>query len=423
MKVVKGFELGRSVLSRRGELAEGLEEQEASVKQIIADVGKRGDAALFDLTRKFDGVKLNALEVQKGEIVAASKEVSGEVISALKFAAERIRSYHASQKNSLFHESNKGGVGWIMRPLSRVGVYVPGGTVPLPSSLLMTAIPARIAGVGEIIVTTPPRKEGGVSPLILAAAEIAGVDRVLSIGGAQAIAAMAFGTHSVPAVDKVCGPGNIYVMLAKKLLYGVVGIDGLQGPSEVMIIVDEATSAELCAADFLAQAEHSSGCPVLVATSMDQADKIVQEINRQLKELPHPETAAKSIENNGIVSVVEKAEEAIELANLYAPEHLLLLVEKAHRYLDGIRNAGCIVTGKKATIALGDYDAGPSHVLPTGGTARFASPLNVLDFVKLTSVINADDNSIKRLGPAAQTLAAAEGLDAHARAVERRLPG
>ncbi len=421
MKVVKGYELGKSVLARKARLPDNQPEQEAAVRDIITAVKERGDAALFEYTQKFDGVKLNALEVNKKEIVAAYDQVDKEVISSLRMAAERIRAYHLIQKSALFHESNKGGVGWMLRPLERVGIHVPGFTAPLPSSVLMTAIPAKTAGVGEVIVATPPQREGTVSPLTLVAADIADVDRVFAVGGAHAVAGLAFGTESVPAVDKVCGPGNVYVSLAKKLLFGVVGIDGIQGPSEVMIIADETAEPEHCAADFLAQAEHASGQAVLVTTSMDLADRFIQEIERQLKELPHGEIAAQSVEKNGVVSVVESVQEAIDLANLYAPEHLLLLVDRANTYVDRVRTAGCIVLGKKATVALGDYAAGPSHVLPTGGTARFGSPLGVLDFVKLTSVITVDDSMLRKLALPVQAVAKAEGLEAHAQAVQRRL--
>jgi histidinol dehydrogenase len=398
------------------------DEREASVKQILEEVRRRGDAALFDFTEKFDGVRLTALEVQRDEIAAAYERVDDDVVAALRLAADRIRSYHAIQAGSLVKEGQKAGLGWRMRPLRRVGVHVPGFTAPLPSTLLMTVIPAKVAGVEEVAVVTPPRKEGGgVSPVTLVAADIAGADRVFSVGGAHGIAALAFGTESVPAVDKICGPGNAYAALAKKLLFGVVGIDAIQGPSEVLILADETTNLEYCASDFLAQAEHPDGSPVLVAVSMELADRIHQEINRQLKELTHPETAARSIAQNGVICAVLRVEEAIELANLYGPEHLLLMIDKADLYIDRLRNAGCIVLGKKATVAMGDYLAGPSHVLPTGGTARFSSPLSVLDFVKLTSIITVDEGSLKKLGPAVRTLAAAEGLEAHARAVEKRL--
>jgi histidinol dehydrogenase len=420
VKVVKGIDLARSVLTRRVELLQ--DEREASVKQILEEVRRRGDAALFDFTEKFDGVRLTALEVQRDEIAAAYERVDDDVVAALRLAADRIRSYHAIQAGSLVKEGQKAGLGWRMRPLRRVGVHVPGFTAPLPSTLLMTVIPAKVAGVEEVAVVTPPRKEGGgVSPVTLVAADIAGADRVFSVGGAHGIAALAFGTESVTAVDKICGPGNAYAALAKKLLFGVVGIDAIQGPSEVLILADETTNLEYCASDFLAQAEHPDGSPVLVAVSMELADRIHQEINRQLKELTHPETAARSIAQNGVICAVLRVEEAIELANLYGPEHLLLMIDKADLYIDRLRNAGCIVLGKKATVAMGDYLAGPSHVLPTGGTARFSSPLSVLDFVKLTSIITVDEGSLKKLGPAVRTLAAAEGLEAHARAVEKRL--
>jgi histidinol dehydrogenase len=421
LKVVKGFELAKSLLTRKVELSEGQEEQEALVRNIIAEVRKRGDAALYDFTAKFDGVKMASLEVAKAAIKAAYQQVDSEIVTAIRTAAERIQAYHLIQKNNLVHESNKGGLGWVMRPLDRIGIHIPGFSAPLPSSVLMTVIPAKVAGVKEIFVVTPLRKEGSVSPLTLVACDIAGADRVFSVGGAQAIAALAFGTQTIPAVDKVCGPGNIYATLAKKQLYGVVGIDGLQGPSEVLIIADNTVDAEYCAADYLAQAEHQSGYPVLITVSMDLAEKLIQVITRQLKELPHPEIAAQSIEKNGVVAVVENVEEAILLANIYAPEHLLLLVEKASNYVDTIRNAGCIVLGKKATVAAGDYAAGPSHVLPTGGTARFASPINVLDFMKLTSIIQVDDNVLRKIGPVVKILAKAEGLEAHARAIEKRL--
>lgn len=421
MKVVTGFELAKSVLSRRGHLEDGNEEREAAVRRIISQVRQRGDAALYEYTQQFDGVKPISLEVKKDQIAAAYLQVDSDLVSAMKLAADRIRSYHAMQKNSLFHEGNKGGLGWLMRPLNRVGVHVPGFTAPLPSSLLMTVIPARVAGVAEIILVTPPRKEGGVSPVTLVAADIAGVDRVFCVGGAQAIAALAFGTESVPVVDKVCGPGNIYVALAKQLLFGTVGIDALQGPSEVMVIADQTADTVACAADLVAQAEHASGAAVLVVTSMDQANRIVKEAENQASALPEPDAATESLKNNGAVAVVDTIDEAIELANLYAPEHLLLMVDRAASYVEQVRNAGCIVTGRKGTVALGDYVAGPSHVLPTSGTARFASPLSVLDFAKLTSVINVDDNMFKKLGPAARTIATAEGLNGHARAIEKRL--
>ncbi|MEK7353621.1 MAG: histidinol dehydrogenase [Chloroflexota bacterium] len=423
LKIIKGFEAAKSALSRGGPSAGAFEsdDREQTVRQIIDDVRRRGDAAVRDYTLKFDGVKRSKLEVSKEQIAGAYREVDAKLISALKLAARRIRSFHTAQKKSLVRDGNRAGLGWQMRPLNRVGIYTPGGTAPLPSSLLMTVIPAKVAGVKEIILMTPPRRNGTIYPITLVAADIAGVDRLFSVGGAQAIAALAFGTETIPAVDKVCGPGNIYVTLAKKLLYGVVGIDGLYGPSEVLIIADGRANPAYCAADLLAQAEHNSGSAVLVTTSQKLADSVIREVEKQLKELSQPEPARKALEERGIVALVARMDEAIEMANLYAPEHLCLMVANAESLVDRITNAGCIVLGEKATVVLGDYIAGPSHVLPTGGTARFSSPLNVTDFVKLTSLINVDDATLKKLGPAAQTLATAEGLEAHAKAVERRL--
>jgi histidinol dehydrogenase len=421
LRIVTGFELAKTVLSRRAQSEEDVDARETTVREIIGEVRRRGDKALYDYTEKFDGVKLTSLQVAKEQIAAAYQRVDDKVVSAINLATERIRAFHTAQKNSLLRESTKGGMGWLIRPLERIGIHVPGFSSPLPSSLLMTVIPARVAGVGQIMLVTPPQKGGEVAPVTLVAADIAGVDRIYSVGGAQAIAALAFGTETIASVDKIIGPGNAFVIAAKKLLYGVVGIDALQGPSEVLIIADETATIEYCAADLLAQAEHASGSAVLVATSIDLADRISREVDAQLKSLPRPDVASESLGKNGIVAVVESVDEAVELANLYAPEHLLLMVDKASTYVEKVHNAGCIVTGKKGTVVLGDYVAGPSHVLPTGGTARFASPLSVFDFVKLTSVINVDDNTLKKIGPAAQVLATTEGLDAHARAVEKRL--
>jgi len=423
LKIIEGFESAKSVLSRRGPAQEALEidDREQTVRQIIDEVCCRGDAALYEYTAKFDSVELTSLEVSTKQITDAYHKVDSELLSALKLASERIRSFHTVQKDSLLRESASEGLGWLIRPLNRVGVHTPGFTAPLPSSLLMTVIPAKVAGVKEVILVTPPGKQGGVSPLTLVAADIAGVDCVFSVGGAQAIAALAFGTDSIPSVDKVCGPGNIYVTLAKKLLFGVVGIDGLYGPSEVLIITDGTASPSYCAADLLAQAEHTLGSAVLVTTSPDLGENVIREVEKQLEELSHPDLARESLEERGIVAVVASIDEAIDLANLYAPEHLCLMVKKADSYLDRISNAGCIVLGEKATVVLGDYVAGPSHVLPTGGTARFSSPLNVSDFIKFTNLVNMDKASLKALGPAAVTIASAEGLEAHARAVKKRL--
>jgi len=424
LRIIEGFESAKLVLSRRDSAQRALEvdDREQAVRQIIDEVRLKGDAALFEYTVQFDGVELSSLEVSKKQITDAYRKVNSELLTALKLAAKRIRAFHMKQKDSLLHENVEEGMGWLIRPLNRVGVHAPGFTAPLPSSLLMTVIPAKVAGVKEVILVTPPRSQGGVSPVTLVAADIAGVDRIFSVGGAQAVAALAFGTESIPSVDKVCGPGNIYVLLAKKLLYGVVGIDGLYGPSEVLIIADETANPAYCAADLLAQAEHDPlALAILITTSRSLADRVNQEVNEQLKNLEHQEIASKSLEDGGMIGVVASIAEAIELANLYAPEHLCLMVDEAASYTDRISNAGCIVLGEKSTVVLGDYVAGPSHVLPTGGTARFSSPLNVSDFIKLTNVVNVDEASLKKLGRAAQAIASAEGLEAHAKAIEKRL--
>ena len=400
----------------------GQDERESVVRGIIEDVRRRGDAALLEYTAKFDHARLTALEVSQARVKKACQKVAPEVISALKLAADRIGIFHKAQRKAIRGKVNLPGLSQLIRPLERVGVYVPGGTASYPSTVLMTAIPARVAGVKEIILVTPPQADGKISPLTLAAADIAGVDRVFAVGGAQAIAALAFGTDSIPRVDKICGPGNIFVTLAKKLVYGVVGIDGLAGPSEVLIIADDSADPVACAADLLAQAEHDSmASAILVTTSRALADRVKQEIVKQLKDLPRKETVAKSLESQGIIVVVSGMDEAINLANLYAPEHLCLMVDKADGYVPRLTHAGCIITGKKATVVIGDYVAGPSHVLPTGGTARFSSPLNVMDFLKLTNVINIDEMNLKNLGRAAEILARAEGLEAHARSMHKRL--
>jgi len=424
LKIIEGFESAKSVLSRMGPAKEApdVDDREQTVRQVINDVRRRGDNAILDYTLKFDGVKLASLEITKEQINSAYREVNTELVSALKLAAERIRSFHAAQRDGTRGGTFGPNLAQVMRPIQRAGVYVPGGTASYPSTVLMTAIPARVAGVEEIIMTTPPGADTSVPALTLVAADIAQIDRVFSVGGAQAIAALAFGTESIPKVDKICGPGNIFVVLAKKLVYGEVGIDGLQGPSEVVIIADDTANPEYCAADLLAQAEHDPmASAILITTSRDMADKVNQEIEQQLKSLSRQAIAAESLESRGIMVVVANLDEAIELSNLYAPEHLCLMMDEAASYVDRVSNAGCVVTGKKATVVLGDYVAGPSHALPTGGTARFSSPLNITDFIKFTSVINVDEAVLKELGGAAQAIAGAEGLEAHARAVGKRL--
>jgi len=424
LKTIEGFQSAKGALSRQAPTweAPGADEREQAVKEIIDEVRRRGDAALLDYTLKFDTVKLTSLEVSKAQITSAYQAVAADLVSALKLAAERIRSFHNRQRESIFSESAETGLGWLVRPINRVGVHVPGFTAPLPSSLLMTAIPAKVAGVKEVILTTPPQSDGAVSPVTLVAADIAGIDRIFSVGGAQAIAALAFGTESIPRVDKICGPGNIFVLLAKKMLYGVVGIDGLYGPSEVIIIADETANPEYCAADLLAQAEHDPlASAILITPSRSMADKVNQAVEQQLKGLSRKAIATESLQNRGMIVVIASIEEAIELANLYAPEHLCLVVDNAASYVEQVSNAGCLFVGENSLEVLVDYVAGPSHVLPTEGTARFSSPLNVSDFIKLTNLVAMEKDDLKKLGPAASIIARAEGLDAHAKAVEKRL--
>jgi len=436
LRRIEGFKAARKALSRltpvesypispslQGKLEElfGTRDPEQAVRIIINEVRDRGDAAIFDLAIKIDGIRLSSLEVPKDEVSSAYQKIDGELIAALKLAAERIGAFHTAQKDSIWHELATGDAGQLIRPLERVGIYVPGGTASYPSTVLMTAVPARVAGVKEVILATPPGKGGAVPPATLIAADIAGIDRVFRIGGAQAIAALAYGTESVPRVDKICGPGNIFVVLAKKLVFGVVDIDGLQGPSEVMIIADDTANPEYCAADLLAQAEHDPlASAILITTSRALAGKVDQELKKQITGLSRQTIIAESL-NRGMIVLVDHLDEALELANIYAPEHLSLMVEDAGACLKKVVNAGCVFIGSAATVVLGDYIAGPSHVLPTGGTARFGSPLNITDFVKLINTIAIDEAGLKQLGKAAALLARAEGLDAHARAVEKRL--
>jgi histidinol dehydrogenase len=423
MKIVTGFEKARLALVRQSrEVSPEDKAQEETIRQIISEVRRRGDAALFDYTEKFDGVSLASLEVSNKIINQAYKGLDAGLLAALRLAAERIAAYHTKQKKALLRESTVSHLGWLVRPLERIGVYVPGFQAPLPSSLLMTVVPARVAGVSEIIVVTPPDKSGSVSPVTMAAAKIAGVDRVFSIGGAQAIAALAYGTASVPRVDKVCGPGNIYVTLAKKQVFGDVGIDGLYGPSEVVIIADATADAEYVAADLLAQAEHGNlPSAILLTTSRSVANAVSREIDKQLATLERRNIIAESLEKRGVIAVVNSVNQAVSLANLYAPEHLCLVVKNAASYIGKVKNAGCLFVGENAVEALVDYVAGPSHVLPTEGTARFGSPLNILDFIKLISLVKTDEKDIEELARAAAVIARAEGLDAHARAAEKRL--
>ncbi|MFO8143555.1 MAG: histidinol dehydrogenase [Dehalococcoidales bacterium] len=437
MERISGIDRARELLSRRvpddysrvspvlaSKLKDmfGTGDPEHAVRHIMEEVRRDGDEALYRLTSKIDGIDLQCLEVDRKQIAAAYKSIDGNLLSALKLAARRISAFHEVQLGGVGKGFEHQGLGQVVRTLQRVGLYAPGGTAAYPSTVLMTAIPARVAGVKETILATAPKKGGGVPPATLVAADLAGVDRIFSIGGAQAIAAMAFGTESIPKVDKICGPGNIFVVLAKKMVFGVVDIDGLQGPSEVIIIADIGADPVYCAADLLAQAEHDTrASAILITTSEEMADNIEREVEKQLASLSRKDIAAESLANCGKVVIVGDIGEAIEMANLYAPEHLILAGDKASEYVKKVDNAGCIFLGNRSTVVLGDYVAGPSHVLPTGGTARFSSPLNVTDFIKFINLVNLDDEEVKRIGPAASVIARAEGLEAHARAMEKRL--
>jgi histidinol dehydrogenase len=438
LKIIRGFNKAKIKLSRKAvaefqdvsfRVKDKLREVfgksisvDRAVSQILKDVRKKGDSAIFDYTFRIDGFRLESLEIDRKQILAAYSEVDSKLVAALEVAAERIRRFHQEQKDSIFHGVDGEEWGQLVRPLEKVGVYAPGGTANYPSTVLMTAVPAKVAGVKEIILATPPRNSGRIPPATLVAAEIAGVNRIFCIGGAQAIAALAYGTESVPAVDKICGPGNIFVALAKKMVYGSVAIDGFMGPSEVLVIADQSTNFQYCAADLLAQAEHDTLSQVILITnSMDLAMNVQKEIEIQLADLPRQKIASEALEKHGFIVIIDNLNEAIELANLYAPEHLELLIEKAESYLPGITNAGCVFVGPYSTVPMGDYIVGPNHSLPTGGTARFSSPLNIVDFVKFIDVVKVTPSTIKMLGNTAITLAQAESLEAHSRAIALRL--
>ena len=397
-----------------------------AVRRILADVRARGDAAIRHWTARIDRVELADLRVAPEQIAAALSGIDPTVADALHMAAARIEAFHRRQPAiSWIHNDGDGTLGQLVRPIERVGVYVPGGTAPLPSTLLMTAIPAKVAGVPHIAVITPPQRETGLPhPVTLAAAAVAGVDAVYVAGGAQAIAALAFGSESIPAVDKICGPGNLFTTLAKRQLFGLVGIDGLPGPTETVVIADESADPRLAAADLLAQAEHDIlACAILLTPSPALAEKVQVEVARQLEELERSEITAGALQRGSGIVVTASLPEAFGLANAYAPEHLCLLVENPWGWLESVRNAGGVFLGERSFEVLGDYVAGPSHVMPTGGTARFASPANVLDFVKLISVIGLNERALAKIGPAAARRAQAAGLTAHAAAVTKRLAG
>jgi histidinol dehydrogenase len=397
------------------------------VRRILADVRRRGDEAVLEWSQRLDRVAPASLTVTPTEIEDAYEQLDERVIAALKTAAARIEAFHRRQPSlSWIHNDAEGTVGQLVRPIPRVGIYIPGGTAPLPSSLLMTAIPARVAGVPHLAIATPPQHRGPSGrglphPAILVAADIAGVDVVYVVGGAQAIGALAFGTASIQAVDKICGPGNLFVTLAKRQVFGLVGIDGLPGPTETLVIADESADPQLAAADLLAQAEHDLlASAILLTPSHSLAAAVQAAVMAQLEELGRSEIIAGSLGRGSGIVVTASLEQALALANDYAPEHLCLLVKEPWQWLGAVQNAGGVFLGERSFEVLGDYVAGPSHVMPTGGTARFASPVSVNDFVKLVSIIGLNERAFQAIGPAAAVLAATEGLTAHAAAVNRR---
>ena len=420
MQVLRGYAEAERVFSGRG--GEPDAGQHAAVAEILAQVKAQGDAAVLDYTERFDKVKLDALRVSEGAFDAAERAVSKDLRDAMELSATRIRAFYAHQPQEGFLRQTEGGLlGQLVRPLERIGVYVPGGSAPLFSTLLMCAVPAQVAGVPDIAVTTPPREDGSVAPEILVAARLLGISEVYRIGGAQAVAALAYGIQSVPRVDKIVGPGNAYVILAKQLVFGVVGIESLPGPTETLVLADHTADPEHVAADLLAQAEHAFAQPVLVTTDETLLTKVERELERQLLTLSTKDAARESLETRAYAVIVGSLAEGLKVANLYAPEHLCLLVQDPWAALPKVKNAGGIFLGASSMEALGDYAAGPSHVMPTGGTARFASALNVRDFQKVIPVVNIGAETLRKIGPAAARLARAEGLEAHARAIEARL--
>ncbi|MBR6740908.1 MAG: histidinol dehydrogenase [Clostridia bacterium] len=406
--------------SRAGELNADIN---VAVAGVLEDVRKRGDAALKEYTRRFDGVDVVNFELDKRELEKAKAAADPKFVAALEKAAERIAAFHRRQlsKSWSYTEENGTKLGQISRGLSRVGVYVPGGTAAYPSSVLMNIIPAKVAGVEEIIVCTPPFRDHASKNSILTAAAIAGADRVITAGGAQAVAALAYGTESIPAVDKITGPGNAYVAAAKRMVYGIVDIDMVAGPSEILLIADETADPKFAAADLLSQAEHDRlASSIMVTTSLSLAEKTAAELAAMAEKLPRRDIVADSITQFGAIIVCPKIDDAIDLANSIAPEHLEIMTADPEAVLAKIKNAGSVFLGSMSPEPLGDYMAGPNHVLPTGGTARFYSPLSVESFTKRQSFIYASEKLLKELADDVVLLAQTEGLEAHANSVRVR---
>ena len=394
---------------------------EAFVERVWREVRAGGDAALRRISASLEGTAPERFETTREEIAAAYEAVSPGFVADLRFAADRVAAFHRRQHRGSWLDFGEG-TGQMVRPLERVGLYAPAGRAAYPSTVIMSAVVARVAGVDEVILCTPPGPDGRQRPEMLVAADVAGVQRVFKLGGAQAIVAMAYGTESVPRVDKVLGPGNLFVVLAKRRVYGAVAIDQLPGPTETLVLADDSADAAEVAADLLAQAEHDPlATPLLLTTSDALAREVQTAVERQLEDLPTAETARASLGANGGAVVVATVEDGLRLANAYAPEHLCLLLRDPWTAVGRVRHAGGVFVGSASPEAAGDYIAGPSHIMPTGGTARFASPLSVDDFVKIVSVVGLSPTRLAEVGPAAARLARAEGFEGHARAVDVRL--
>ena len=396
----------------------------ATVAGIIADVIDRSDAALLEYTEKYDGCSPDTFEVTDAEIDSAMDEAGPEFIKTLNRAAKNIKKFHRRQIRQGFIMTAGGGVvlGQRIQPLDRVGHYIPGGTAAYPSTVLMNCIPAKLAGVREVVIATPPSKDGSVDAGILAAARIAGADRVFKIGGAQAIAALAYGTESIPRVDKITGPGNAYVAEAKRQVFGVVGIDMIAGPSDITVIADDCADPALVAADMLSQCEHGEdSAAVLITDSADLADEVSEEIEAQLPKLQRERIARESIDNNGKIIIADSIDQAFDISNELAPEHLEVFLDEPFAYLDKIKNAGSVFLGRNTPEAVGDYIAGPNHTLPTSGTARFSSPLSVDDFIKKSSFAYYPPDALRSAGNDVIRFAEKEGLQAHAASISKRL--
>jgi histidinol dehydrogenase len=394
---------------------------EQSVVRILDDVRREGDAAVRRYASLLDGAELTSFRVDQEELDAARKGVSGELVHALKLAARRVKEFHQATlpRNWLDLEQ---GLGELVRPLERVGLYTPGGTAAYPSTVLMTAIPARVAGVKEVILTTPRRGDQPLNPAVLVAAEIAGVDAVYQVGGVPAIAAMAFGTESIPKVDKICGPGNVFVAYAKRLVQGQVDIDGIFGPTETIVIADKTARPAFCAADLIAQAEHDPlATAILVTNSENLVREVEAELDCQLASLARGDMARSALERQGRVVLLDTLEEALSLANRIAPEHLCLMVADPWAWAGRVKNAGGLFLGEFSPEVMGDYIAGPSHVMPTGGTARFSSALSVHQFLRTMPVVGLSRENFSKLGPSAVEIAHAEGLTGHSGAIEIRM--